>query len=107
MMENSESNDKIMDRILQGKDLKSEIDKFVVIDPLVGPSNKYFQGENYAIWNFTRTFMGIKFAQIKNLFVNPDFGKEGLHSKRIIALNFTPIRQRCTYTIRHSYALEI
>ena len=81
MMENSESNDNIMDRILQGKDLKSEIDKFVVVDVLVGPFNNYFQTENYAIWNFTRTFMGIKFAQIKNLFVNPDFGKEGLHSK--------------------------
>ena len=99
MMENNESNDKIMDRILQGKDLKSEIDKFEVVDPIVGPSNKYFQGENYAIWNFTRTFMGIKFAQIKNLFVNPDFGKEGLHSKRIIALNFTAMSQRCTYLL--------
>ena len=26
-------------------------------------------------------FLGIKFAHIKNLFVNPDFGAEGLHSR--------------------------
>ena len=84
-MENNESNDNIMDRILQGKDLKSEIDKFVVVGPIPGPSpvfNKYFQTGDYAIWNFhfAKTFMGIKFSKIKNLFVNPDFGKEGLHS---------------------------
>ena len=86
-MENNESNDNIMDRILQGKDLKSEIDKFVV----VGPSpvfNKYFQTGDYAIWNFARSILGVGIAKIKNLFVNPDFGKAGLHSKTI-ALNLT------------------
>ena len=80
IIENSESNDNIMDRILQGKDLKSEIDKFVVVDPDF-VTNRYFQTGDYAIWNFARTFLGIRFAQIKNLFVNPDFGKQGLHSK--------------------------
>ena len=79
-MENNESNDNIMDRILQGKDLKSEIDKFVVVDPDF-VTDRYFQTGDYAIWNFARTFLGIRFAQIKNLFVNPDFGKQGLHSK--------------------------
>ena len=83
-MENNESNDNILDRILQGKDLKSEIDKFVAVGPIPGPSpvfTKYFQTGDYAIWNFAKTFLGIEFAKIKNLFVNPDFGKEGLHSK--------------------------
>ena len=107
-MENNESNDNIMDRILQGKDLKSEIDKFVVVGPYT-VFNRHFQTGDYSIWNFhfAKIFMGIPFSKIKNLFVNPDFGKEGLHSKRIIALNFTAMSQRCTYTIRHLYALEI
>ena len=86
-MENNESNDNIMDRILQGKDLKSEIDKFIVVDPDF-VTNRYFHTGDYAIWNFARTFLGIRFAGIKNLFVNPDFGKAGLHSKTI-ALNLT------------------
>ena len=85
IIENSESNDNVMDRILQGKDLKSEIDKFVIVDPdLV--TNRYLNARNFLIWNyatwhFAETFLGIKFARIKNLFVNPDFGKQGLHSK--------------------------
>ena len=81
-MENYESNDNIMDRILGGEDFKSKIDKFVIVSPdLV--THRYFQTGDYAIWNFhfAKTFMGIKFSKIKNLFVNPDFGKEGLHSK--------------------------
>ena len=92
IIENSESNDNVMDRILQGKDLKSEIDRFVIVDPdLV--TNRYLTARNflvwnYATWNFAGSFLGIKFAQIKNLFVNPDFGKAGLHSKTI-ALNLT------------------
>ena len=86
-MENYESNDDIMDRILRGKDFKSEIDKFVVVSPdLV--THRYFQTEDYAIWNFARSILGIGIAKIKNLFVNPDFGKAGLHSKTI-ALNLT------------------
>ena len=85
-MENNESQDSIMDRILQGKDLKSEIDKFVVVDPdLV--TDSYFRARNYATWNFAKTILGIKFAQIKNLFVNPDFGKNGLHSNKSLELH--------------------
>ena len=95
-MENNESNDNIMDRILQGKDLMSEIDKFVVVGPYTVFNrhlqtgdysdtvfNRHFQTGDYSIWNFhfAKIFMGIPFSKIKNLFVNPDFGKEGLHSK--------------------------
>ena len=83
-MENYEYNDNIMDRILNSK---SEIDKFVVIGPDFR-NHRYFHTGDYAIWNFARTFLGIRFARIKNLFVNPDFGKAGLHSKTI-ALNLT------------------
>ena len=91
IIENSESNDNVMDRILQGKDLKSEIDKFVIVDPdLV--TNRYLNARNFLIWNyatwhFAETFLGIKFARIKNLFVNPDFGKEGLHSNESLELH--------------------
>ena len=86
-MENYESNDNVTDRILRGKDFKSEIEKFVVVGPDF-VNHRYFHTGDYAIWNFARTFLGIKFAQIKNLFVNPDFGKAGLRSKSI-ALNLT------------------
>ena len=87
-MENNESNDNILDRILQGKDLKSEIDKFLVVDPDM-VFNRYFQTGDYAIWNFhfAKIFMGIPFSKIKNLFVNPDFGKEGLHSNESLELH--------------------
>ena len=82
-MENHEYNDNIMDRIL---DSKSEICKFGVVSPDF-VNHRYFHTGDYAIWNFARTFLGIRFARIKNLFVNPDFGKEGLHSNKSLELH--------------------
>ena len=33
MVENNESHDKIKERVLMGKDWKSEIEKFIIMDP--------------------------------------------------------------------------
>ena len=34
-------------------------------------------------WNFARTKSSLGFGRIKNLYINPNFGKEGLQSDQI------------------------
>ena len=45
-MENYESNDNVTDRILRGKDFKSEIEKFVVVGPDFVNHRYFHTGEN-------------------------------------------------------------
>ncbi len=71
-----------MERILSGKDLKSKIEKFVIVDS-ANLFFKHFQTKgSYARWNFHRTISTVKFGHIVNFIVNPDLGKEGLHSNK-------------------------
>ena len=49
--------DSVMDRIIKGKNLKSEIDKFVVVDPAFA-TTRYFRTGDYARWSFARSFLG-------------------------------------------------
>ena len=87
MLDNNESHQKITKRILSGKDLKSEINQYVVVDPhFKYKFHKWKMGE-YPKWNFKEDMNGIYLNHIKNIFVNPDLGREGLHSKKRATLN--------------------
>ena len=83
MMENKESNHLIMDRITSGKDLHPEIEKILIFDTDI-PIKRYFHRGSYMKWNFGNNNelwqLGYRRSHIKNLYVNPNFGKEGVHS---------------------------
>ena len=83
MMENKEPHHLIMDRIISGKDLHPEIEKILLVDTDL-PFERYFQRGSYMKWNYATMNeppqLGFIRSHIKNLFVNPDLGKEGVHS---------------------------
>ena len=83
MLNNNESHQEVMKRILSGQDLKSEINQYVVVDPHF----KYKYKGEYPKWNFKEDVKEIYFSHIKNIFVNPDLGREGLHSIKRATLN--------------------
>ena len=87
MLDNNESYEEVKKRILSRQDLKSEINRYVVIDPhFIYKYPKWKMGE-YPKWNFKENVNGIYSSPIKNIFVNPDLGKEGLHSMKRATLN--------------------
>ena len=83
MMENKESNHLIMDRIISGKDLNPEIEKILVVDTDI-PIERYFHRGSNMKWNYATMDeppqLGFIRSHIKNLYINPDLGKEGVHS---------------------------
>ena len=83
MIENKEPHDLIMDRITSGKDLHPEIEKILLVDTNFF-LKRYYQRGSYMKWNFGNNNeawqLGYRRSHIKNLYVNPDFGKEGVHS---------------------------
>ena len=88
MLDNNESYEEVKKRILSRQDLKSEINQYVVMDPYFRYKNypKWKMGE-YPRWNFKENFNGMYVGPIKNIFVNPDLGREGLHSMKRATLN--------------------
>ena len=82
MVENEEPHDLIMDRIVKGKDLKSWIGMGWVINTDF-PVRRCSQTECYLEWEFARTMSSLGLSRIKNLYINPDFGKEGLQSDQL------------------------
>ena len=87
MLDNNESHQKVIKRILSGQDLKSEINQYVVVDPHF--KYKFHKGKmgEYPKWNFKEDMNGIYLNHIKNIFVNPNLGREGLHSMKRATLN--------------------
>ena len=82
MLDNNESHREVMKKILSHQDLKSEINQYVVVDPF------FTYQFNYPWeWNLKEDVKGIHFSPIKNIFVNPDLGREGLHSMKRATLN--------------------
>ena len=83
MIENKEPHHMIMDRIISGKDLHQEIEKILLVDTDF-PLKRFYQRGSYMKWNFGNNDemwqLGYRRSHIKNLYVNPDFGKEGVHS---------------------------
>ena len=85
--------------------LKSELKNFVVVDAQVRQENNYYSNGvmiersttlvnfahftgNSAKWTFPQPITTITFARIKNIFVNPNLGREGLYSKeKLFELN--------------------
>ena len=57
--------------------------------------------------NFTENVDGIYFSHIKNIFVNPDLGREGLHSMKRATLNspYDKIFQNVNHKIINQYFL--
>ena len=87
MLDNNESHQEVRKRILSRQDLKSEINQYLVVDPhFIG---KLRNGELRwdSEWNLKEGVHGIYFTHIKNIFVNPDSGREGLHSIKRATLN--------------------
>ena len=82
MVGNKESRETVMERILSGKDLKSKIEKFVIVNSADLGFSHFENKGSYARWNFHRTISTLKFGHIKNVYVNPDLGKEGIHSNK-------------------------
>ena len=78
MVENNKPHDLVMDRIFTGKDLLPEIEKIMLVDPKSKTTMDFRY--NLLRWDFATNFSGIDSSRIKNIFVNPDFGKEGLQS---------------------------
>ena len=81
-VENEEPHDLIMDRIVKGKFLKPWIGMGWVVDT-DSPFRQCSQTKCYFEWDFTGTMSNLGFGHIKNLYVNPDFGKEGLQSDQL------------------------
>ena len=89
MLDNNESRQEIRKRILSGQDLKSEINQYFVVDPhFESKFPKWKRGSELdPTWNFKEDMKGIYLNRIKNVFVNPDLGREGLHSMKRATLN--------------------
>ena len=87
MLDNNESYEEVKKRILSRQDLKSEINQYVVVDPHFKHKQPKWKMEEYPRWNFKEDVNGIYFSPIKNIFVNPDLGREGLHSMKRATLN--------------------
>ena len=81
MLANNEPHEDVVKRILSGKDLKPEIEKSVIVrlDWIQndGPNKRKFEP-----WRFYETIAnsGIHYSYLKKIFVNPDLGKQGIHS---------------------------
>ena len=86
MLDNNESHQKVIKRILSGQDLKSEINQYIVVDPHFKSKFPKWKMEEYPKWN-VNNINGIFFSHIKNIFVNPDLGRKGLHSMKKATLN--------------------
>ena len=89
MLDNNEPYEEVKKRILSVQDLKPEINQYVVVDPhfrykrpkwKMGEYPKWNFKEDVNGWNFKEDVNGIFFRYIKNIFVNPDLGREGIHS---------------------------
>ena len=78
MLDNNESHQEVMKRILTGQDLKSEINQYIVVDPHFKHKRPKWKMGEYPKWNFKENINGIFFKYIKNIFVNPDLGREGI-----------------------------
>ena len=87
MLDNNESHQEVMERILSHQDLKSEINQYVVVDPHFKPDFFRWKTGEYPKWNFKEDMNGIYLNHIKNIFVNPNLGREGLHSMKRATLN--------------------
>ena len=87
MLDNNESHQKVKERILSRQDLKSEINQYVVVDPHFKYKLTNWKMGDDSKWNFKEDVRGIYFSHIKNIFVNPDLGREGLHSIKRATLN--------------------
>ena len=89
MLDNNESHQEVIKRILSGQDLKSEINQYVVVDPhFESKFHKWERGFKWdPTWNFKEDMKGIYLNHIKKIFVNPDLGREGLHSMKRATLN--------------------
>ena len=105
MLENNKSHPEVMERILSGQDLKPEINQFTVVDPhfWYSPLRTLPEFENarcdmreYPKWKFMNknnpNIRGIFFSRIKNIFVNPDLGREGIHSMKKATLNSPQVK---------------
>jgi hypothetical protein len=53
MLDNNESHQEVMERILSRQDLKSEINQYVVVDPDSYPMKSNWKVGEYPKWNFT------------------------------------------------------
>ena len=85
MLDNNESYEEVKKRILSRQDLKSEINQYVVVDPHFRYKLPKWKMGEYPKWNFKEDVNGMYSSPIKNIFVNPDLGREGLHSmKRLL-----------------------
>ena len=87
MLDNNESHQEVMERILSRQDLKSEINQYVVVDPHFKYKLTNWKMGDDSKWNFKEDVHGIYFSHIKNIFVNPDLGRDGLHSIKRVTLN--------------------
>ena len=87
MLDNNESYEEVKKRILSRQDLKSEINQYVVVDPHFKYKQPKWKPGEYPKWNFKEDMNGIYLNHIKNIFVNPDLGREGLHSMKRATLN--------------------
>ena len=87
MLDNNESHQEVKERILSRQDLKSEINQFIVVDPHFDKYKQRWKMGEYPKWNFKEDVDGIFCNYIKNIFVNPDLGREGLHSMKRATLN--------------------
>ena len=94
MLDNNESYEEVKKRILSRQDLKSEINQYVVVDPHFRYKFPKWKMGEHPKWNFKEDVDGMYSSPIKNIFVNPDLGREGLHSMKRATLNsfwFVPL----------------
>ena len=87
MLDNNEPYEEVKKRILSLQDLKPEINQYVVVDPHFRYKLPKWKMGEYPKWNFKENMNGIYLNHIKNIFVNPDLGREGLHSTKRATLN--------------------
>ena len=89
MLDNNKSRQEVRKRILSGQDLKSEINQYFVVDPhFESKFPKWKRGFKWdPTWNFEEDMKRIYLNRIKNIFVNPDLRREGLHSMKRATLN--------------------
>ena len=87
MLDNNEPYEEVKKRILSLQDLKPEINQYVVVDPHFRYKRPKWKMGEYPKWNFKENVKGLYSSHIKNIFVNPDLGREGFHSMKRATLN--------------------
>ena len=80
IVENEEPHNLIMDRIVKRK--IPDIGRAWVVHA-DSPIRRCSQTECYLEWDFAGGPSALGLTIIQNLYVNPDFGKEGLHSEHL------------------------